>query len=409
MKSPSIGLRAAACNFSSVSCNNQDTCSSFLFSRSIFFHLALIVYTISAVSKISYIGHDIVDLQSLAFFVPGLLLMQELVSGDWSPTSLCIVSVSGVIVIAQFAVGGNNLLAVALLLYCSRTVPFREILKVLLYLLSILLALVVIMAKTGVITDSITYREGGSVVRYGLGFVGRTYASYFILAICASIILLKRDKVKLPIMVVILLVNIWIYTQTNTRNGFILVLVIVTATVLMKLPFAIKCSTSHIKNLYGWSFIIMLLLMVILVHAFDFSNALLAPIDKVLSYRLSYTNAALSQYGVSLFGKDIDWSLLNYIVDCSYYRVAIEYGVVALSALILVMVAAGRDARIRNDKWLGMICLVYAAHLALDPTLTSVYLNPLAFYGVNALFSSATKRSISKRTEKESASTNEVL
>lgn len=83
----------------------------------------------------------------------------------------------------------------------------------------------------------------------------------------------------------------------------------------------------------------------ILLHAFyNPQNTIYFQLNKLLSGRLALGQNAMSEYGISLFGKDIEWigfnmeetlrGTYNY-VDCSYVKILLDHGILFLGIVLL--------------------------------------------------------------------------
>lgn len=83
----------------------------------------------------------------------------------------------------------------------------------------------------------------------------------------------------------------------------------------------------------------------ILLHAFyNPQNTIYFQLNKLLSGRLALGQNAMSEYGISLFGKDIEWigfnmeetlrGAYNY-VDCSYVKILLDHGILFLGIVLL--------------------------------------------------------------------------
>ncbi len=357
--------------------------------RGLFFDLAFLLYMIQALSKITYIGVDLADLSGLAVLVPAFCLLQELLQETRSKADYLVLAIFCAFTLLQHIFGGRNLVALFLLLYVSRNLPIRHIYSVLAVLLAGSLVVTVILAECGVITNYVAYREGSGIARYGLGFIGYTYSSYFPFVIASVYALRNKDDANLLIIALLFIVDCWIYFQTNTRSGFILTIVVLALLILNKL----KLNSRNIRLVQNQPFlrvaslvyILAFLVFAVLVAWYFHGGMLIEQLNVFMSQRLDMTTSALGQYGVTVFGTTINWTDVDYIVDNSYFRVLIEYGPLAMLTIVAVMTCACRSFVQRGDYLSLVICALFAFFFSFDPTMISAFFNPILFCGVNSL------------------------
>lgn len=189
-------------------------------SNGLFFQLGLTCYVIQALSKITYFGTDVVNLSF--FSAPALLfcLLQEVTVNKRTRDSYVALASFALLTVIQHALGGRNLLALFALVFTARGVPIKRVLWTTLALLGISLVVTVFLAKLGIITNVCASRGAGTPLRYGLGFIGWTYSSYFVFVMASIYALLKREKARLSVLALLFAGDLWIYCQTDTRNGF---------------------------------------------------------------------------------------------------------------------------------------------------------------------------------------------
>lgn len=362
-----------------------------VFQNGLFFDIALLCYMVQALSKITYFGQDIINLSLFAVFVPLLCILQEAIFGSHTRNSYIVLGLFCLFTLAQVIYGGKNLIALFLLLYTSRTLPLEHVLRTLLTLLTGALAITVFLAECGIITNSIAYRENSSLARYGLGFIGWTYSSYFLFVASSLYAILKKQNAKWYVLFVVLIVNCWLYLQTNTRNGFVLTLVVLLVEVIAKLRTRKSSFRLNDKPILACvastAFVLAFLLMILLVALYPKGGTGIEAVNGFMSQRISYTCNALNQFGISIFGNSIDWSSLNYIVDNSYFRIVIEYGVISAIVIISIMTIASLYSSATNDYISLIICVLFAIFFSFDPIALTAFLNPVLFIGVNALSS----------------------
>ncbi len=366
-------------------------------SRGLFFQFGFACYVIQALSKITYFGTDVINLSFFSVFVLLFCLLQEVFANRRTRESYTVLVLFALLTLAQHVTGGRNLLALFVLVFTARSLPIRRVLQTMLVLLCISLAATVLMAKLGIITNMVAYRENSSLARYGLGFIGWTYSSYFLFVITAVYALLEKESVRLSAVGVLFVANLWIYVQTNTRNGFFLTLFVLAALCIIK---CVKCG--DIKNAFPQKrvvavvissvFVLAFLLLAVLVSLYQFGGGWVEAIDKVMSYRLRYTSEAFQDFGISLFGTAVNWDQVSYIVDISYFRVALEYGVISALVMVALLTFATWSFVSRGELLSTLICFAFAVFYSFDPVMATAFLNPLVFIGAQIVSSFVVRR-----------------
>lgn len=355
--------------------------------RGIFFDLAFAFYMMQALSKITYIGAEVIDLSGLAVLVPVFCLLQELSEGPFTGRGAEIAVFFFLFTIIQILFGGRNLIALFLLLYVSRNLPIRHIYSVMGLLLVLSMALTILLAKCDVITNLVAYRANSSVARYGLGFVGWTYASYFPFVIASVYALKSKENANWLIIALLCVVNFWVYSQTNTRNGFFLTFGVLILLIFKKFKSAHSVNRIRQRGLFTYmairSYVLAFIAFAILVAWYFGGGELIERVDSLFSLRLSMTSEALVQYGISPFGTVVDWGTSGCVVDNSFFRTAIEYGFFVMAFLIGFSTFACWSFAVRCDYCSLAICVLFAIFFSFDPTMLSAFFNPVLFYAVN--------------------------
>lgn len=357
-----------------------------LVSGGLFFQLGFACYVVQALSKITYFGADVVNLSFFSVFVLLFCFLQEVLVNRRTRESYAVLALFALLTLIQHVVGGRNLLALFVLVFTARSLPIRRVLQTMLALLCISLAVTVLMAELGIITNMVAYRENSSLARYGLGFVGWTYSSYFLFVITAVYALLEKESARLPVVGVLFIANFWIYSQTNTRNGFFLTLFVL----------AILCFAKFLNHrgvefhfhksrllalLFSSVFVLAFLFLTAFVLLYQFGGGWVETVDKFMSFRLHYTSEALQDYGITLFGTAVNWDKVDYIVDISYFRVALEYGVISVLVMVALLTLATWCFASQGEVLTTLICFSFAVFYSFDPVMATAFLNPLIFIG----------------------------
>ena len=361
---------------------------SFCRESGILFHVGYSLWAITAILNITYIPAEVIDLSWIYYLVPPLLLLNEVVVAKFDTKSALLLGSVCLLVALEYAAGGEALDAPLMLLFASRNVDFKSIVKNTIIIVGVLFCLTVLLALIGVISNTIDRRENSTIARYGLGFLGRTFPSYFVLALtlqCAFLIRTRKMR-RLPSIAALFLLNMAVYLATNTRTGFLLT-VCVLAAMLLSGKVAIP---KKVKETFGALVIatipLLAALSLVASQTYSSGSSIYRILDGVLSYRISYAAQAVSEYGLNLFGHKIPWQSLDYIVDNSYVRIALDNGLIAIVAIVIGLTVTVVRLVKCECYFTSFILLIIVIQAAIDPVLVTVYLNPFLLLITSATF-----------------------
>lgn len=198
----------------------------------------------------------------------------------------------------------------------------------------VILFVTVVLAKLGLIDNYITPNRN----RDFLGFAYASFASYYFLFTFLLFINVRRDKLSYIELLVIFVLNYFFYMKTDTKFPFYIViftLILLLINKNIKLQF-----NSTLVRLLPVVLICLILCLCLVEHT-DF----IARLNQIVSNRIVLSRQALHEYGVSLFGQDVNFvgfdisnmdpEGYNY-VDSSYIQILIKYGIASLLSILFV-------------------------------------------------------------------------
>ena len=352
--------------------------------RNWFYYLAYGIWLAVSVVDLSYIPIDLFDMGYLNVVAVALLVVHEFYTEDFDRSLLSAVVLITLFEVVTFMFGGVLLDSLILFLFCGRKVDWRVVLRETIAILSALLLLIPALAFSGLITNVVEIRAGTSILRYGMGFMSKTVPSYLVFSICLGTIILRGNGVRCRDLFALLLIDVVIFAMTNTRNGFILTVLLLAAVVFLKIrKNPGKCARFLLK---ASPYIMICVLMGVFIASalYDSESEVWIKVDEIVSRRLEFSHYLLGEFGLSLFGQRIDWNLIYpCIADCSYIRIALESGLLALALILSPMFLLVYRAREKQDHLMVMLVLIYFIHAAFDPVLSVLYLNPILFISCN--------------------------
>lgn len=288
------------------------------------------------------------------------------------------------VVVVSFG-GSSNKTVIFYFLVCIAAYGVREenLLKCACIVQSLVLAICVCGSQIGFVTDYV--RVDNNRVRHFLGFSWTTTGAILFLFILLQYIYLRKGKLTVWEDIVGLVISAFFYKMTDSRFAFLI-------SVLTILFFAVYRLGEHqgraFCNLKWQCFLVPFLIAVfaILLHAcYNPHNALYFKLNKLLSGRLLLGENAITEYGVSLIGRDITWigfnisgklqGTYNY-VDCSYVKVLLDHGVLFLGIVLIAYGYILYQSIQKQEYYLTWIILIVLVFGITEPRLFDITFNP---------------------------------
>lgn len=292
----------------------------------------------------------------------------------------------GIFVIAALFAGEFNFCLFFLIYVATIGCDGKRIISVSIFAQAIILIGSIVAALTGYVPNydfSELTRK-----RMGMGFAWCTTAPIVFYFIALGYIYIRGRKFKWYEAVMLEVINYLIYTQTNTRMTFYV-------STIFLLFFAIQSLWDNpwrIMHVFKWLWIMMPFICALIsigtTIMFDEDSTIWLKANAFLSGRLNLGFDAIKEYGFTLFGQPIEWigsSTLNTssvgynYVDCSYLQIALNYGIIALIAILTIYSIAIYRACIADDYWLVFVLMFVLIHSLTEPRLYNFAFNTLSF------------------------------
>lgn len=234
----------------------------------------------------------------------------------------------------------QQLLILSVFILWSTTYQFKTIIRKHKNVILFACLCVVLLAVSGIIPNEINYRSGSNSPRYLLGFIAPTILpAYLMFAILGETYLanFKMNKIKICIY---LLICISLSYITGTRLDIFISIMFL----FLNLIFATLCKLSFVKKLFNSNMILGLFFLVpIIAIGFNFTMIYLYQFNvqpfinfaNILSGRVQYTISALQLVKPGLLGNNIVWEDYNIILDSSYFKYLLEYGIIGFIILVI--------------------------------------------------------------------------
>lgn len=289
------------------------------------------------------------------------------------------------VIVAGSFFGSSNKIVIFYFLICIAAYDVQEsnILKCSIFIQSIVLVVCVVGSQIGMIDDYV--RADGGRMRHFLGFSWTTTGAILFLFILLQYIYIRKGMLTIWEDIVALGIIVFFYKMTDSRFAFLI-------SIFTILFFALYRADSHrgrFLNQFNWQwFLVPFLVAVfaILLHAcYNPQNAVFLKLNKLLSGRLALGKNALTTYGVSLIGQDIEWvgfnisetltGTYNY-VDCSYVKILLDHGILLLTVVLLAYGYILYQSVQKKEYYLTWIILIVLVFSITEPRLFDITFNP---------------------------------
>ena len=262
---------------------------------------------------------------------------------------------SGVITVSIVHTESAMLLMAALFLVSAGDVPFKSILKVFIIVNLIGMAVTLLACGAGLI-ENLKYPAfmfGAERISYAFGFKYTTDAVAHLFFLILAVYYLYRERINPYVYPALILLQIPVYLITSARCGCICIVLLSLVYLIFSFGKKIGQKEGILEKCLVYSVLVMALLSFGTVLLYMRSPESFLKADILLSGRLKYAAAGLSKYGLSVFGRDIEftgWGGASReaaggsydFIDNSYVLCGIKFGVIWLLILISSYVAACR-------------------------------------------------------------------
>lgn len=272
-----------------------------------------------------------------------------------------------------------------LLIYTAGRFSFQKLAKRLLIFYSSMISLTILLMIIGVTEDILFYEDMGERVRHSLGFTYCSYASHYMLTLM-MLYLVVRETVQIREFIPIVIVNYVIYYLTDTKADYILCILLLLLAVLAG-GFGKYFRKEKWYIIPGGLIPILFLgISYISARKADFNLEIWRKINGVLNGRLQLGESAISQYGVHLWGKKIEWigvaqaaddpgALYNY-VDNIYLQTLLSMGIIFTIIMCLVLGRMFVGSLRQGYMMRAVVIFVFLLHGLVDPQLRSLCYDP---------------------------------
>ena len=306
----------------------------------------------------------------------------------------------------------NELIFYLLLYFAAKGVKSDYIIVASVIAQFVVFMVTVIFSRIALLDDYIRYEDDRK--RHFLGFQWATSSAILFMFIVLELIYLGKGRIKLITYIVVNLINIYLYILTDSRMAALLVI----GSTSFFFAFGHLINKIKVKNwfaIFMSCFPFFAAVGSIYLHKRYVNEGWMGRLNVMLSSRLRYGNEAIKKYGIGWLGKKIKWvgyglsdadkGKYNY-VDCSYLRIAIEYGIVFLLCVLTIYAIIIYRA-FRNDRaYLAWIAIFILAFSITESRLLNFTFNPFTLL---AFASFSKNRAIGEMIRNKTESVNDAL
>lgn len=269
-----------------------------------------------------------------------LLLVCEIYKNRLSLPSLIGAFVMGTVALFVSGHVDGTIYIVCLLVFvwCGRNISFDKIARFTILFSSVVISLIVLSSLLGIVENHSQVIDGRN--RFYLGFRYALYLPAYLFNISTLYIYIKRKNIRWRHLIGLFVLNYIVYIQSKSRLSFILTAALILLTSLIRGFNSFFKRQKFLFRILRFSFIICFAICVILAVYYDRSISWMFQLNELLVHRISLAQRGIMQYGVSFWGKSIEWIGMgmnsygeiitagyNY-VDCLYIKMLVQYGII---------------------------------------------------------------------------------
>ena len=284
-----------------------------------------------------------------------------------------------------------SLFSMGIFVLGARNVDFKRIIKIYFYVGMLLLAFVVISAMGGLIRNLVYRRDMTNIVRQSFGIAYPTDFAAHVLYLILAYAYLKFGKIKWYDYAVFLAAAVFLVKFYDARLS--------AYAIILSIPvlwIGQRAQTDHLLSRFIASFywtvpILSAYLVIIASYFFTPSNKILTKVNNASSGRLFLGHKAISEYGFSMFGKQIiehGWGGANglkmsqnapanyFFVDSSFLRMTILYGIIMAIIILLAMTKISWESFQKGSFALASIIVIVSVSAMVEQRLLDLAYDP---------------------------------
>lgn len=331
-------------------------------------------------------------LHTLMFAGLALVLLKIFLFDDLDLKWLAIDAIALILLLITWRTSKEfSLFSMGIFVLGARNVDFKRIIKIYFYVGMLLLAFVVISAMGGLIRNLVYRRDMTNIVRQSFGIAYPTDFAAHVLYLILAYAYLKFGKIKWYDYAVFLAAAVFLVKFSDARLS--------AYAIILSIPvlwIGQRAQTDHLLSRFIASFywtvpILLAYLVIIASYFFTPLNKTLTKVNNASSGRLFLGHKAISEYGFSMFGKQIiehGWGGANglkmsqnapanyFFVDSSFLRMTILYGIIMAIIILLAMTKISWESFQKGSFALASIIVIVSVSAMVEQRLLDLAYDP---------------------------------
>lgn len=359
--------------------------------QDLLFFPAWILYVITVIVDLTMIAIDNNTVQminkAIRYLVYGICAFKVLNTNYKKRSIIYIVLFIVFFFLSYYRSNSRTMVLYSLIMLAAYNLSNEKIIKTTAYTQGLLLLMIILLSQTGIIMDYVF--DKGTRERHSLGFTWTTLGPiiFFYFAMC--FVYVHRKNLKWYTILILEGINIWLFRMTNTRMTFYLLTLFLVFFFLESINRKRFRYLSLFKGVYIIYPFILWLLAILTCKFYNRNSQMWSNINGLLSGRLNYSQDALNNYGLGLFGNNIEWkgfSILNTsygvgeynYVDSSYLQLTFNYGLI-FTAVVMIIFSYGIYKAIKaNDYYCVFVYIAVLTISLTEPQLMNFAFNPFS-------------------------------
>lgn len=288
-----------------------------------------------------------------------------------------------VTVLSYFGSKNKTMVLYLLLFLAAHEISARLVLAITTIIQAVLLFGTVFCSQIGIAEDHIFEFTGR--IRHGLGFSWTTTAAVLYFYMSFAYVCVRNKKITYIELAVMEVINFYFFKTTDSKMVFYLGTLGLVFWALMKLLGFRFPITKAFRHVVLFAPTVVAAFSVAIHKFYVAGNPFWDMANKFLNTRLRLGNEGIKNYGIHLFGNQIEWvgytagkensDGYNY-VDCSYLQILLEYGLVFFAVVILIYTILLYKA-IKSENYIMVWCILFILVFGItEPRLMNLSFNP---------------------------------
>lgn len=258
---------------------------------------------------------------------------------------LGVIALLFVFFIVKIRTGSFTFLDLLLTVLFLKDIPLEMILKRMFLIQTMFFFSTIILNILKILPARVLLRNG--VIRSSLGFWHPNTPGIILLSLLSlSFILIDNKLKRISLITFFSVVGAGLFTYTNSRSSLLLMIVVLVIGIANSLFSKSKFYVFNWKFFIPIAFLCFTILSYLMSTWYSKGNILLQKLNILLSYRLSLGYKFIKEYGISVFGRHIQYTstvqgqgnLFSYqywVLDNVYLKILLNYGIVTIMVLVI--------------------------------------------------------------------------